>query len=257
MLSHKILGQGQLIMILHGLFGCSDNWQTFAKTLSISHQVILADLRNHGENKHKPTMDLEVMAEDVLELLESLNSSNILLIGHSLGGKVAMTLAQNKKSYRYISRLMILDIAPRSYNISSKDNLFKSLQSIDLRTLVHRKDAEIILQNFEIELKERQFLLKNLIRNTCQPMTTTYKWKCNLNVIINSYDTLVRAIDISMPISIPTTFVKGNLSNYMQHNDIEMIHQLCQNVRIITIENAGHWLHIDSPIALNNIIINF
>ncbi len=239
-LNHKVFGEGQVVIILHGLFGSLDNWQSIAKKLAhTGYQVIIADLRNHGRSDHHPDMNFELMAKDVLELMENNTLNTVHLVGHSLGGKVAMQLA--KIQPKKLCSLTVVDIAPKAYK-GHHNTYFKAMKELGVSALNSRRDADKALQVHVPAFGVRQFLLKNLQRTD-----SGFKWKFNLDVLYNVYSDLISGIDFFEPVDIPTLFITGALSDYISPADKTDISSYFTNVQFKTIEDAGHWVHADQP----------
>ncbi|HMG16416.1 MAG TPA: alpha/beta fold hydrolase [Saprospiraceae bacterium] len=246
----KILGQGPPIIILHGLLGTLDNWQTIANHLSSQFTVCLLDLRNHGRSPHTPAMDLHLMAADVLEFMESHWINSAVIMGHSMGGKVAMQLALEYPDN--VDKLIVVDIAPKKYSPGHYE-IFKALDAINLKTLKERKDAE---QQLSDKLKDPsvvQFLLKNLTREK----DASYSWKMDLKSIENNYLKLIGAIDSIEVFDKPCLFIRGGNSNYILDEDLESIKKNFPNTKLATIKEAGHWVHSEKPKELLEELLKF
>jgi len=245
----KILGQGPPIIILHGLLGTLDNWQTLANQLSSEYTVCLLDLRNHGRSPHDTSMRMDEMAEDVAEWMVDNWIHSAAVMGHSMGGKVAMTLALEHPLL--VERLMVVDIAPKLYP-SGHLHVFEALQAVPLATLTTRKEAENILTEKLNEPTTVQFLMKNLHRD----IDGLYHWKINLEAIVNNYDYIKQDI-VGSPYEGVSWFVKGGNSQYILDSDLEDILSVFPNAKLITIANAGHWVHADAPEKMLEIVRNF
>ncbi|MCB0601653.1 MAG: alpha/beta fold hydrolase [Saprospiraceae bacterium] len=229
------------IVILHGLFGSLDNWHTFARRLSSTYQVIAVDLRNHGRSPHTGTFNMTAMRDDLLRLWDELSLEQAVLMGHSLGGKVAMAFATAYEDR--LSALVVLDISPRSYP-RGHDVYFDAMLSMPLN-LESRQEADQWLSKTVKSMPIRQFLMKNLERTE-----TGYSWKFNLNVLYDQYDAVIGPVEILQPLSVPALFVRGAKSTYISDDDLALIRETFLNVDIVTIGNAGHWVHAEAPDAL-------
>jgi len=234
-------GDGPPVVILNGLFGSSDNWQTFARELASSRfRVLTVDLRNHGQSPHSPVFDFLSMAEDVAELIRSNCKEPVFLIGHSLGGKIAMQLAL---TYPGLLRgIAVIDIAPRYYE-PHHQKIIEGLKAINLSTLQSRKEAEEILMSHIPEPGVRQFLLKNLYRKE----RDQFDWRFDLDSISASIDNVGAAIQSEQPCLLPSLFISGEKSNYIGESDKADIAMLFPNSRLLTAPGAGHWVHADNP----------
>jgi esterase len=240
-LHHRISGKGEPLMILHGLFGHSDNWQSIAKQLSEEYTIILVDLRNHGQSPHSDDWNYQLMAEDVKELADDLGFDKFYLAGHSMGGKVAMMFAQFYPER--LHKLIVIDISPRYYPVHHHE-IIDALLMVKPEGRSNRKEAENLLENSISDFATRQFLLKNLYWNEEQKLN----WRFNLNVISENIEEVGKAVpDNDAIIDIPSLFIKGSKSGYVKTQDEELIHQQFSHAEIVSIEDAGHWVHAEKP----------
>ena len=240
-LNHKILGSGQPIIVLHGLLGMLDNWQGPARLLEDSFTMVLVDLRNHGHSSHSSEHNYEVMAADVLELMDELNLHSAHILGHSMGGKVAMKLAQENP--QHVQKLMIADIGPKFYSVHHRD-ILSALRAVPLDTIKKRTDAEEYMKHHVKDSSIRQFLMKSLYH----PDRHSFGWRFNLDAIENQLERVGEAMD-AMHFEGETLFLRGERSNYILDEDWPEIKVLFPNAYLVTIENAGHWLHAEQPVA--------
>jgi pimeloyl-ACP methyl ester carboxylesterase len=235
------LDEGKPVIILHGLFGLFDNWQTFGKALSeIDYAVYLVDLRNHGNSPHSDKFNYDVLAEDVLELMESEKINQPIVLGHSLGGKTAMQLALNNSEK--ISAAIIVDMAPRYY-VPHHQKIIEALQSVDFEKIKSRGEADKILSEKIPGISTRQFLLKNLYWKEKDKLD----WKFNLAAIANNIEEVGKGITSANQFSKPVLFIRGEKSNYILDSDFPEIKKLFPSAEILTAPNAGHWVHADNP----------
>lgn len=242
-LNFKKTGQGKPLIILHGLFGSADNWLNIAKGLENDYTLYLVDQRNHGDSEHAEEWNYQVMADDLVEFMEDQGLEKSHLLGHSMGGKTAMTLALRHPEK--VERLLVVDIAPRSYPVHHQ-TILEGLNAIDLEQLQSRKQADDLLAKYVDEKSIRQFLLKSLGRNE----EGKFIWKINLPVITEKIDTIGQAIESESVFDHPTLFVTGANSNYVQDKDKPDIEKYFPNSNIIKMKNAGHWLHAEQPEAV-------
>lgn len=242
-------GQGSPVLILHGLFGFSDNWQTIAKALSDTHLVITPDLRNHGRSPHVSTHSYPEMAEDVRLLMEQHWMFSASVVGHSMGGKVAMQLALSHPEM--VNRLVVVDMEPGVAE-DNHSSIFHALLDLDLSKMPTRKDIEAYLTDRIPDAGTRQFLLKNVTREDDGRFT----WKMNLPVLWRHYADVLAAVS-GEPYTKPALFVRGSRSDYIKDKDIPLIKTLFPNAQIITIEGAGHWVHADKPNELLAVLKDF
>ena len=239
LLNHKVLGEGQPLVILHGLFGSLDNWITLGKKWSESYQVILVDQRNHGHSFHDEEFSYWAMSEDLKELLDELNVSQINLIGHSMGGKTAMTFAERYP--QYLDKLIVADIGPKAYPVHHS-TIINAFYEVPVEELKSRNEADEVLKHLIPEFGTRQFLLKNLARTS-----EGFKWKMNLDVIARNIEEVGKLTSPSSPYDGNTLFINGGNSDYILPEDLVEIKKGFVNASFHTLENAGHWLHAEKP----------
>ena len=248
-LFYREFGQGSPVIILHGLFGFSDNWQTIAKGLSDNHLVVTPDLRNHGRSPHAPAHTYPEMAEDMRSFMEQHWMFSTALVGHSMGGKVAMQLALSYPDM--VERLVVVDIAPGGAE-DNHSSIFDALSSMDLSKMTARQEAETYLAERIPDAGTRQFLLKNITREEGGRFT----WKMNLPVLRAHYSDILAPVS-GEPFDKPVLFVRGSRSDYIKDSDFPLIKSLFPQAEIATIEGAGHWVHADKPAELLTILKNF
>jgi esterase len=208
------------------------------------------DLRNHGRSPHDPIVNYGAMAEDVRQLLDDEEVSKAHLIGHSIGGKVAMQLAINCPAT--ISKLVIVDIAPKAYPPSHRA-LLTALAALDLSRFKSIAEIDAALSAQIPETAVRQFVMKNLARN---PQSGFY-WRINLKALIDGYDELLKPIHAERPFPKPVFFIRGGRSNYIQDEDMDLIRAIFPQARMTTIAKAGHWVHADAPAEFFELVIDF
>lgn len=238
------------MLILHGLFGSLDNWMTLGKRLSEHYEVWLIDQRNHGRSPHSDKMSYEIMAEDLHEFIQQHQLSDVVVLGHSLGGKTAM---QHSMKYSdEISKLVVADMAPRAYE-HDFDEILEGLKAVKPSSISSRKDAEQKLGKHINNWGICQFLLKNLNRKKDE----TYEWRFNLAVLEREMQN-IRTWEINgAPMEKPTLFIKGENSNYISDKDGIQIKELFPNSKIEGIEGAGHWLHAEKPDEFYSLLKDF
>lgn len=248
-LNYKAIGEGKPIIILHGVFGSLDNWLTIGKKLSESFKIYLVDLRNHGDSFHDEEFTYEAMAGDLVNFIKDEKIDNPVIIGHSMGGKVAMKFGV--KHPELFDRLIIVDIAPRAYP-PHHQNILKGLNSIDLKALKSRKEADEQLASYVPEPGERQFLLKNLKREG-----ESFMWKLNLPVITEKINNVGEGLEDKLATDKPTLFIRGENSDYITNKDNISIVAFFPNSEVKTVKNAGHWVHAQNPEAVIELITGF
>lgn len=245
-------GSGRPLVILHGLFGISDNWAGLAKQWAEHFTVYAVDLRNHGQSPHADEWNYTVMAEDLLELFGDEKLSDVTLLGHSMGGKAAMRLALDYPMA--VSKLIVSDIAPKAYAENNR-HVVNALLNVQIDQLNSRKEAEAILT---AELNDNgtvQFLLKNLFWRENPDGTKKLGWRLNLDVIARNLIHVGEATDWPAPCEVETLFIRGERSNYILPEDEPEIKRIFPNAEILTIPNAGHWVHADNPKAMYEAVL--
>ncbi|WP_235726919.1 alpha/beta fold hydrolase [Hymenobacter siberiensis] len=238
-------GQGRPLVILHGLFGTLDNWQTLARRWSTETdlRVISVDLRNHGRSFHSPEHTYALMAQDVLALFDHLQlGPDTTLMGHSMGGKVAMRFALDHPER--LAKLIVVDIAPRFSNMEHQDDIVAGLQSVDFTTCTNRQEADAALAKYVPNFGTRQFLLKNLYRKE----DNTFGWRINLEVLAAQLAAIGEETIGIAPFMKPALFIRGGKSDYITAEDkLTNIPALFPNSQVATVVDAGHWLHAEKP----------
>ncbi|HNF49863.1 MAG TPA: alpha/beta fold hydrolase [Chitinophagales bacterium] len=228
------------LIILHGLLGSSDNWQTIAKNLSGKFSVYVLDARNHGRSPHDNVMTYELMVIDLLHFMLQEKIDKATLIGHSMGGKTAMLFALNYPEKT--DKLIVVDIAPKQYDGGHEEILF-AMAEAPLQVTQDRKDIDVFLQKRIPDFGIRQFILKNLTRDEYGKLV----WRSNVEGIIHAYRGLMGFPNVETVFDGETYFIKGEESDYLLENDEAAIRYLFPNASIIAIPKAGHWVHADQP----------
>ncbi len=249
-LNYKSFGEGYPIIILHGLFGTLDNWQTIAKKLAEHYSVHIIDQRNHGRSPHDDTFDYAAMADDLQAFMESQWIYEAHIIGHSMGGKTAMQFALTYPDL--VNQLVVVDIAPKVYK-GGHQAIFEALFSLDVSTLTSRKQADAALMDKIPDFGVRQFLLKNLTNDK----KGGYKWKMNLPIIYQNYEQVLAAIESEETFDHPTLFIRGGASDYIQDEDLLLIESFFPGAKLTTVADAGHWVHAVAPKELLNLVTTF
>jgi len=250
-LHSNIIGEGKPFIILHGFLGMGDNWKTLAKQFSeLNFEIHLIDQRNHGRSFHSEDFDYELMAEDLKLYCDTNNLNNVVLLGHSMGGKTAMLFAT--KYPDLVNKLIVADISPRYYPIHH-DAILEGLSSLDFSELKSRSEADKVLSNYVSETGIRMFLLKNLY--------WVEKGKLGLRINLEDLKENVSEVGEALPIHATfnkdTLFLRGDRSEYIGDADEAIIHRHFPNSEITTISNAGHWLHAENPKDFYDTVINF
>ena len=224
------------VMIVHGLYGSGKNWGVIAKRLSDQFFVITVDLRNHGDSPWLDTHNYHVMADDLVEVINSLNiKPNI--IGHSMGGKAAMVLAL--KHPNLVRNLIIADIAPVKYE-HDQSQFIEAMQKVDLSKVEKRSDATLALSKFVEDKSLQNFFTQSLD-------IKAKRWKLNLKVLRSEMSEILSFPKIESEFSGHSLFLKGENSDYIKPEHRKLIESLFTKARFATFKEAGHWLHAEKP----------
>lgn len=238
-LFYRQSGHGEPLIILHGLFGSSDNWYTLAKTFAEHFTVYLIDQRNHGQSPHSDEFNYKLLAEDLFEFVNDHKLEQVNIIGHSMGGKTAMNFAV--KYPERVKKLIIVDIVPKEYPVHH-DNILEGLLSIDLPQVSSRTEADELLSKNVTELDERQFLLKNLYRTS----EGAFAWRPNLKAIDNHIEEIGEGMQYDGQYNGPTLFIVGARSKYFKTGDEKLISEIFPTFKLVTLD-SGHWVQAEKP----------
>ncbi|MFM2206817.1 MAG: hypothetical protein RL213_792 [Bacteroidota bacterium] len=250
-LHFKETGEGPTLIILHGLFGCGDNWATLGKAFAGSgRHVVMIDQRNHGRSPHDPAISYPLMADDVQELIVRNNWKRPALLGHSMGGKTAMFHARLYPDTA--SALIVADIAPRSYP-PHHGNVFSAIHAVELAAIASRKEAEAVLHQRLKDTATEQFLLKSLYWNDVGRLD----WRFNLTALEENIEAIGAPLPEGPVIPTPTLFICGENSGYVSFEDEEAIRLRFADVTIRKVPGAGHWVHADAPEVFRDIVLEF
>lgn len=251
------------LVLLHGLFGMSENLNAIAKPLSEHFSVYSFDLPAHGRSQTPAFNSLAEMAALLAQDFDEMRLDNFHLLGHSLGGKLAIELSSLQSEYQFtITSLIVLDMAPAKY-ARSHDGIFEGLFALDLSQLQSRKHADDILSEYVDELSVRSFLLKNLYKDE----NKHWQWRFNLQQLFDAYENLlsspnaangdsseVEVLSVSQPLSLPALFIKGQNSNYINEKNYHTINALFPNAQLKVVQGAGHWIHAEKPEVVNRLV---
>lgn len=254
-LFYRVEGNGFPVVIVHGLYGSSDNWMTVAKKLSPEYQVFSVDLRNHGHSPNSDVHDFESMKNDLAEIFDTRQIEKAIIMGHSMGGKTAMCFAADYPER--VEKLIVVDIAPKDYFLLNDESqyylhnsILRAMLEIDFSRIESRKQVESFLLERIDSSQIVQFLLKNVHRNK---ESHRYEWRLNVRVLYNNLDEIISGVnahwfDDRIPITnYPVLFIKGANSNYILPEDYASIRRIYPEAQIIEIPDAGHWLHAEQP----------
>ena len=250
-LHSQIIGTGTPFVILHGFLGMSDNWKSLGKRFAAQgYQMHLIDQRNHGRSFHDPVFSYQAMTADLLLYCEHHNLDQVVLLGHSMGGKTAMEFAVTNPER--VTKLIIADIAPRHYDEHHQDVL-KGLGLLDLSIINSRAKADEVLANYIKEPGLRLFLLKNLYWIEKKQLAL----RVNLPVVTKEISQVGKALAITAVFDKETLFVRGDNSSYITSLDETSIQKQFPKSQIKTVSNAGHWLHVENPEQFHQIVVDF
>ena len=244
-LFYRSYGKGFPIVALHGLYASSDSWIGLANELSNHYQVILVDQRNHGRSPHSPEHTYEQLSNDLHMLLDSLSLKQVILMGHSMGGKTAMYFALRHPER--VKGLIVEDVSPLAYPSNHENALYHkkiihSLQSLPINSCQSRRELENILFQTISDMKLCKFLLKNLQRTK----DGKFVWRINLDILLNNLLNILDEVTLSCTaIKTPSLFIKGSMSKYVEKKDETAIQNYFPNASIVTIQNVGHWVHTE------------
>lgn len=253
-------GQGPPLMILHGLYGSSDNWVTIAGKLASSFTVYLPDLRNHGNSPHSDVHDYDAMSNDIIELAGDIGLSKFFLAGHSMGGKVAIEVALKKPGL--LSGLLIADILPFSDATGISDSMnehiaiLKAILGTDLSLAKRRDEVDEQLQPSIKQTNVRALIMKNLQRK----QDGRFTWKINADALLDNLEKITGSIDMQkinhIPVKgFPVVFLRGEHSQHVSREGFTKVLDQFPRAELKTIPNAGHWLQADNPEAVTAAIL--
>tara|TARA_B110001452_G_scaffold12917_1_gene10673 strand:+ start:11602 stop:12375 length:774 start_codon:yes stop_codon:yes gene_type:complete len=249
-LHFKKFGSGPPLIILHGVFGSSDNWKTLANHLMITFEVYLVDQRNHGLSPHSDDLNYQVMTDDLKELLHNAQIEKCCLLGHSMGGKTAMNFAVQYPEK--IMKLIIVDIAPKRYP-PHHQNILQGVHSLKINEINTRKEADDLLSTTINNSGIRQFILKNLSRNR----EGLFYWKINWKAIEDNIQAIGAPLLSHDLFTGEVLFIRGAQSDYILNEDEPLLKKHFPNAVLMTIQKAGHWVHAEQPAQLLALINQF
>jgi len=261
-LFYRKYGYGPPLIILHGLYGSSDNWVSVAKSISDRFTVFLPDQRNHGQSPHSPVHDYDSMKEDLFDLVNDLRLQKFFLAGHSMGGKTAVNFALSWPEKLY--GLLVADISPtvsegsNSIAYNQHFEILNSILSLDLSGIRSRDEVELLLKSGIKSEKTRGFLMKNLKRES----DNSFSWKLNASALLENLDRIMEGIEPGDKerteiTGFPVYFLKGEYSEYLPESDYVKIRRLFPAAEFIIIPHSGHWIHADNPEAVKKCLLKF
>lgn len=242
-LFYRTYGEGKPLIILHGLFGISDNWVSFAKKIALlGYQVYVLDQRNHGQSPHSPHFNYLAMVDDLFEFIDEHELEEPIILGHSMGGKVAMRFALENPDY--LSKLIVVDISLRQYPARDYHlKVIRAMKKVDFSEIIRRQDVETILAEDIDSHRIRQFIMKNLYRKEKDELA----WRMCLDCIANNLDEMFDGIEPERPLNKPALVIRGGASDYVLDSDLPLIKIAFPQVDIKTIAQATHWVHAEAP----------
>lgn len=260
-LFYKQFGHGKPLIILHGLYGLSDNWVSIAKQLESNYTLILPDQRNHGQSPHSPDHTYQHLVDDLLELSSKLKLESFYLMGHSMGGRVAM-LFQSKYPSK-VRKMVVVDVAPWSY--SPEDEWFRlayaehmriieALKALKPEEIASRIEADRVLRQNNLDERLRNFLLKNLKRKS-----VGFEWQINLNALENNLEQLLLGVEVDKTSALraDVLFIRGENSNYIPAYQVGRLKEIYPMCQVVSIPEAGHWVHAEKPQIFNLAVKKF
>ncbi|MDP6487946.1 MAG: alpha/beta fold hydrolase [SAR324 cluster bacterium] len=249
--SRKVGENGPDFVVLHGLFGSGKNWRSFAGSLEEDFQVWTLDARNHGDSPHADSMSYQQMAEDVVRFFDENELENVILLGHSMGGKTAMQLALQFPDR--IAALIVVDIAPVCYDHQQKQlKLIEAMQGLHLAAEMSRSDIEKKLALKIPEKRLLSFLMTNLYRQNGQ-----FQWRIGLEQIAAGMPYLLNYPEVNSVFKGPVQFIGGENSAYLKFEYHALIRKKFPESRITMLKNCGHWLHVEQPAAFQKTVNEF
>ena len=249
-LHFQVSGEGFPLILLHGFLGSLDNWRAVSKRLEGRYKVYTLDLRNHGSSPHSGVMNYAVMAQDLCEFLNEHRLPSAFVLGHSMGGKIAMQFATDFPNR--VEKLIVVDITPKEYTPIHRP-ILNALLALDLKTYKSFGEVDTALAVAVPEVPVRQFLLKNLTRGKDGRLG----WRIHLEAIARNYDDLTMAISPQRKFDHPVCFIRGGRSNYIEESDVPIIREAFSQAEIKTIANAGHWVHVDASEEFLKVVTEF
>jgi esterase len=253
-------GQGTPLIILHGLFGSSDNWYSLSKVFATKYRVFTIDQRNHGQSPHSDEHDYKLLTEDLEEFVDEHQLHKPIILGHSMGGKVAMNFAL--KDPEKTGKLIVVDIMPKSYPLHH-DHILLGMKTLDLTKLQSRSEADEILAKQIPKVDERQFIMKNLARSPSRSAPAEqgneqkgFEWKLNLAALDANIGKMGEALQYEGEYEGPTLFIRGEKSGYYEPGDEKKVARYFPNVKWVVMK-TGHWVQAEQPKEFETVVLNW
>ncbi|MFK5957987.1 MAG: alpha/beta fold hydrolase [Lutibacter sp.] len=249
-LHSTILGEGEPLLILHGYFGMSDNWKSLGNQFAKNYEVHLIDQRNHGRSFHTDEFDYELLVEDLHQYIQQNKLKKINLLGHSMGGKVGMLFAVTYPELVY--KLIVADIGPKYYK-PHHEYILAALNAVNFTLHTTRKKVKEVLRIYIKEQGILQFLLKNVYWKSKGELA----FRFNLQSLVENNSEVGEALPSFTHFEGNALFLSGENSNYITTEDIPLISAHFSNFKVVTVKNAGHWLHAENPVQFYNEVVRF
>ncbi len=243
-------GEGTPLFVIHGLMGSADNWRSHVKQWQAHHRVVAVDLRNHGRSPHAEGMSYGEMAQDLLALMDRLAVERAHLLGHSMGGKVVISAA--RLTPERVASLIVADIAPQAYG-HGHDAVFAGLRRVEAGSPTNRREADEMLAEHVDERATRLFLATNLVRGD----DGVLRWRIGLDQIERDYDSIMQAPAGEGAYEGPTLVLRGGRSHYVPDEALPTLRNVLPNAQVVTLQQAGHWLHAEQPDAFQTAVNDF
>jgi len=241
-LFYRHFGEGQPVIILHGIFGISDNWVTIGRRLAEKFEVFIPDQRNHGQSPHSSTFNYYSLVDDLFEFIEDHQLVNPIIVGHSMGGKVAMNFVLDNPAK--VDKLIVVDISTRHYSARQEHmEIVQAMNSVDFDSVTKREDVEEIISRTLKSPRIKLFVMKNLYRIG----QNRFSWRLNVKDIYENIDNVFEGVDSPYSYEKPSLFIKGGNSDYIIEEDKGPILKMFPSAQFKTIEGASHWVHADKP----------
>ncbi len=248
-------GDGPPLIIVHGLYGESDNWVSTGRALADHYEVFIIDQRNHGNSPHTREHNYTLLKNDLLGFMDAHRLEKAILLGHSMGGKTIMFFAADYPER--VQSMIVVDISPRSYKSLNQPsphtldhlNILNAMMSVDFEKAESRMDIDMMLAGTIASQRVRQFLLKNVRRKD----QNHFEWKLNLGALHDEMPRILDGLDPEKYLNgngitgFPALFIRGENSDYIQDIDYGIIHTIFPTAEIVSIPNAGHWVHAEQP----------
>lgn len=245
-------GNGDPVIILHGLFGISDNWVSIGKRLAKDFTVYIPDLRNHGQSPHSTVFNFPALVEDLLEFTEENNLKNIILIGHSLGGIISMHFALQHPLI--IRKIVVVDISLRKYqNYDEHQQIIDAMLRVDFSNVHKRSDIDKQMMNTIPSPKLRHFILKNVYWRDKDILD----WRLDLAILNENLPLIYESTTDETKFLGPALFIRGGLSDYILDEDLDEIYKKFPQAELSTVSNATHWVHADAPEEFLDVVSGF